>query len=190
MLLILTNDVVNITFTHWELVNYTLANKVNSPHKYYTWTFEIETYDECSCATRQPQCVFKSQQNELMVVSDQLCDAKSKPKPIKCRTTNCSTAMSSAPRWQVGAWGLCEGRCWPQEAIQRRSLLCVRTIPNNKTHTIPTSICLHWLSSIPQTIRECPQNISSAIPKCSSLKLYHRWDVGEWTKVDEHAVSR
>ncbi|CAF0803716.1 unnamed protein product [Adineta ricciae] len=182
MLLILTNDVVNIKFTYWELVNYTLTNKVNALHKYYIWTFEIETYDECSCTTRQPECVFKSQQNELIVVSDQLCDAKLKPTPIKCRTTNCSTAMSSAPRWQVGAWGLCEGRCWPQEAIQRRSLLCVRTIPNNKTHTIPTSICLHWLSSIPQTIRECPQNMSSAIPKCSSLKLYHRWDVSEWTK--------
>ncbi|UJR27555.1 hypothetical protein I4U23_008837 [Adineta vaga] len=181
MLLILNNDLVKIKFIHWELLNNTLLNKTKSFRNYYIWTFENETYDECSCTTRQPQCIFKSEQNELIVVSDQLCDMKSKPHPIKCRHTHCSISTSSAPRWHTGAWRSCQGRCWPQEAIQRRSLLCVRTISNNKIHTIPTSICIRWLSSIPQITRQCPENISSTIPKCSSLKTYNRWDVGEWT---------
>jgi hypothetical protein len=182
-LLILNKDLIKIKFIYWELMNNTLTNKTRLGNNYYMWTFENETYDECSCITRQPICIFKSQQNELVVVSDQLCDSKVKPRPLKCRNSNCPIQVSSAPRWQVGPWQSCEGRCWPQEAIQRRSLLCVRTISNNKTHTIPTSICTHWLPSIPITIRECPQNVSLTIPKCSTMKIYNRWNTGEWTGV-------
>ena len=190
MLLILNNDIIKIKFIYWELINQTLINQTKFINNYYIWTFENETNDDCLCTTtRQPYCIFKSQQNELIVVSDQLCDSKSKPRPIKCRNINCSIQVPSAPRWQVGVWRSCEGRCWPQEAIQRRSLLCVRTISNNKTHTIPTSICIHWLPSIPITIRECAQNISLTIPKCSILKAYHRWSTDEWTGVSMNFVS-
>lgn len=186
MLLILNNDVVNVTVHYWELVNYTAANQAKSLRDYYTWSFENDTYDECSCTTRQPQCIFKSQQNELIVVSDQLCDSKSKPRPVKCRHVNCSVPAPLAPRWHVGVWRACEGRCWPHEAIQRRSLFCVRTTSSNKTHVMPTSICLQWLPAMPIITRECPQNVSSALPKCSTLKAYHRWNVGEWTGVSRN----
>jgi hypothetical protein len=185
MLLILNNDLIKIKCIYWELMNNTVTNKTKLVSNYYMWTFENETNDECSCITRQAYCTFKSQQNERIVVTDQLCDAKSKPRPLKCRHVNCSIQSPSAPRWQVGSWRACEGRCWPQEAIQRRSLLCVRTISNNRTHTIPSSLCIHWLPSIPITIRECPQNISSTIPKCSNMKTYSRWSIDEWIGVSE-----
>jgi hypothetical protein len=183
MLLILNNDLIKIKYMYWDLMNNTKINKTKLLQSYYIWTFENDTDDDCSCTTRQPYCTFKSQQNEIIVVSDELCDSKSKPRPIKCRNINCSIPISSAPRWQVGLWRSCEGRCWPQEAIQRRSLLCVRTISNNRTHTIPTSICTHWLPSIPITIRECPQNTSLTIPKCNNLKTYNRWSTSEWIGV-------
>lgn len=184
MLLILNNDLIKINLTYWELMDNTLINKTKLINNYYIWIFENDTYDECSCTIRQPICIFKSKQNELIVVSDQLCDLKTKPRPIKCHHNNCPIQVPTAPRWQVGPWRSCEGRCWPQEAIQRRSLLCVRTISNNKTHTIPTSICTHWLPSIPITIRECPQNMSLTIPKCSTLKIYHQWSTGQWIGVN------
>jgi hypothetical protein len=183
MLLILNNDLNKVKYIYWNLTNYTKIDKTKVLNSYYLWTFENETNDDCSCTTRQPYCIFNSYQNEIIVVSDELCDPKSKPRPIKCRNTNCEIQVPSAPRWQVGSWRLCEGRCWPQEAIQRRSLLCVRTISNNRTHTIPTSICTHWLPSIPITIRECPQNISLTIPKCSNMKNYNRWSTSEWIGV-------
>lgn len=189
MLLILNNDLIKVKCIYWELVNNTKTKtKTNATatklsENYYTWTFESETNADCSCTIKQPQCTFKSPQNELIVVADQLCDSKSKPRPLKCNNTNCSLKMSSAPRWEIGAWRPCEGRCWPQEAIQRRSLLCVRTISNNYTHTIPTSICMQTLPSIPITIRECPQNMSLAMPKCSKMKIYSQWITSEWIGV-------
>ena len=190
MLLILNNELIKINFTYWKLMDNSLTNKTKLLNNYYIWTFENETYDECSCTTRQPICIFKSQQNELIVVSDQMCDSKTKPRPLKCRNTNCPIQVPTAPRWQVGLWRSCEGRCWPQETIQRRSLLCVRTISNNKTHTIPTSICTHMLPSIPITIQECPQNISLTIPKCSSMKTYNRWNTGEWIGVSMNFIFK
>ena len=183
MLLVLNNDLIKIKYSYWNSINQTKANQTKLRTNYYQWFFENNTNDECSCTTRQPYCVFKSYQNEFVVVSEDLCDAKTKPKPIKCQHKNCSILVPSAPRWQIGPWRACEGRCWPQEAFQRRSLLCVRTISNNKIHTIPTSICLHWLSTIPVTIRECPPNLSSSIPKCSQLKIYHQWNTSEWKGV-------
>jgi hypothetical protein len=183
MLLILNNDLIKVKYIYWDLMNNTITNKTKLIHDYYVWTFENETYDDCSCTTRQAHCTFKSYQNEIIVVSDQLCDPKSKPRPLKCRNIHCPIQVHSAPRWQVGSWRSCEGRCWPQETIQRRSLLCVRTISNNKTHAIPTSICTHWLPSIPITVRECPQNVSATIPKCSNLKTFSRWSTGEWIGV-------
>ena len=183
MLLILNKDLIKVKYIYWNLINQTKINQTKLLNNYYIWTFENNTYYDCSCTTQQPYCTFKSRQNELIVVSDDLCDVKSKPRPIKCRQTNCTIQVPSAPRWQTGSWRSCEGRCWPQEAIQRRSLLCVRTISNNRTHTIPTSICIHWLPSIPSTIRECPQNMSLSIPKCSQLKTYHRWSTSEWIGV-------
>ena len=187
MILILNDDLIKIKSLHWELVNKTHTSQSRLHH--YSWTWENGTNDDCSCVTRQAHCTFRSAQNESVVVSDQLCDSKSKPRPVKCRTTLCSDQSSSAPRWQVGAWRNCEGRCWPQEALQRRSLLCVRTLANNRTHTIPTSICLHWLSSIPITVRECPANLSSTIPKCTSLKTYSHWTTGEWIGVSIRSIS-
>jgi hypothetical protein len=178
MLLILSNDLIEVKYIYWDLMN-----KTKFLNNHYLWTFENETNDDCSCTIRQPYCTFKSYQNEIIVVSDQLCDSKSKPRPIKCRNNNCPIQVPSAPRWEIGPWRSCEGRCWPQEAIQRRSLLCVRTISYNRTHTIPTSICTHWLSSIPITIRECPENISLTIPKCSNMKTYNRWNTSEWIGV-------
>ncbi|CAM4811019.1 unnamed protein product [Rotaria magnacalcarata] len=176
MLLILNNDLIKIKCIYWESIN-----KTKLVDNHYTWTFENETNDDCSCTSRQPHCTFRSQHNEIIVVSDQLCDSKSKPRPLKCQNTNCPLQMPWAPRWQVGLWRLCEGRCWPQEAVQRRSLLCVRTISNNKTHAIPTSICIQRLSSMPIIIRECPQNMSSTLPKCSKMKTYSQWTTSEWT---------
>ncbi len=183
MLLILNNDLIKVNYTYWDLINSTKINETKIRNNYYLWKFEKDTNADCFCTTRQPYCTLNSYQDEIIVVSDELCDQKTKPRPIKCHTNNCSIQVPSAPRWQIGSWRLCEGRCWPQEAIQRRSLLCVRTISNNRTHTIPTSICIHWLRSIPITIRECPQNNSLTIPKCSSMKTYHQWSAGEWIGV-------
>ncbi|CAF1018172.1 unnamed protein product [Rotaria sp. Silwood1] len=180
MLLIQNNDLIKVKCMYWELINETIINKTRLVNNYYTWSFENQTNDDCSCTIRQPYCTFKSHQNEIIVVSDQLCDSKTKPRPLKCQNTNCPIQVPSAPRWQVGPWRSCEGRCWPQEAIQRRSLLCVRTISNNRTHTIPTSICTHRLSSVPIIIRECPQNMSSTIPRCSKMKIYSQWNASEW----------
>lgn len=184
MLLILNSDLIKIKYIYWDLINQTKINKTKYLNNYYQWIFENDTNDDCLCTTRQAYCTFKSYQNEFIVVSDQLCDVKLKPRPIKCRNINCSIQTRSAPRWQIGPWRSCEGRCWPQEAIQRRSLLCVRTVPNNRTHTIPASICTHSLPSIPITIRECPQNISLTIPKCSNMKSYNRWSTGDWIGVN------
>ncbi|CAF0831949.1 unnamed protein product [Rotaria sordida] len=180
MLLILNNDLIKVKCIYWEIINNTIINKTKLFNNYYKWTFENQTNDDCSCTSRQPYCTFKSHQSEIIVVSDQLCDSKLKPHPLKCKNANCPIQVPSAPRWQVGPWRSCEGRCWPQEAIQRRSLLCVRTISNNRTHTIPTSICTHRLPSIPITIRECPQNMSLTIPKCSKMKTYSQWSTSEW----------
>ena len=146
MLLIINHDLIKVKYVFWDLVNYTKKDEVKLRNNHYLWRFENDTYEDCSCTTRQAYCTFKSSQNEIIVVSDELCESKSKPRPIKCRTTNCSMQVSSAPRWQIGTWRPCEGRCWPQEAIQRRSLLCVRTTSNNRTHTISTKY-LHSLAS-------------------------------------------
>lgn len=185
MLLILNNDLVKIKYTYWNSVNQTKVQ-----NSYYLWRFDNETNDDCSCSTQPASCTFKSYQNEMIVVSDEFCDAKSKPRPRKCSINNCLERTHSAPRWQVGSWRTCEGRCWPQEAIQRRSLLCVRTTSNNKTHTIPTSICAHRFPSIPITIRECPQNLSLALPKCHALKIYHQWNTSEWIGVRNYLYTK
>ena len=184
-MLVLNTDLIKIKCTYWEPTN---GTKVHSNH--YAWTWDNETNTDCSCTTKQAQCTFKSHQNERLVVSDQLCDAKLKPRAMPCQSSSCSVLSPSAPRWQVGPWRACEGRCWPQEAVQRRSLLCVRTVSNNRTHVIPTMVCLHWLASIPITVQECPQNTSSAIPKCSSLKTYSRWNTSEWTGVSTATTAR
>lgn len=187
MLLILNNDLIKVKYTYWDLVNQTKLNSTKIQNHYYLWRFDNDTNDDCSCITQQPSCTFQSYQNEIIVVSDGLCDSKTKPRPRKCSMAHCSGRIHSAPRWHVGPWRACEGRCWPQEAIQRRSLLCVRTISNNKTHTIPTSICTQRFPSIPITIRECPQNLSSTIPKCHALKIYHQWNTSEWKGVSRHS---
>ena len=186
MLLILNNDLIKVKYIYWDLINST----TKLPNQYYLWRFDNETNDDCSCLTQQPSCTFQSYQKEIVVVSDELCNGKTKPRPRKCSTTHCSGRIHSAPRWQVGSWRACEGRCWPQEAIQRRSLLCVRTISNNKIHTIPTSICTERFPSIPITIRECPQNLSSTIPKCHTLKIYHQWNTTEWKGVSSRNIPR
>jgi hypothetical protein len=176
MILSLNNDLVEIKCMYWKLMN-----KTNSfHHRHYTWIWNNDTHDDCSCKMRQAQCVFKSHANESIVVSDQLCDSKLRPRPLKCTINTCSDQSPFAPRWQVGIWRTCEGRCWPNEAIQRRSLLCVRILLNNRTHTIPNSICLHWFGYIPMTVRHCPVNLSSTIPKCTAMKTYSRWNTSEW----------
>ena len=189
MILILNSDLIKIKYVYWELVN-TTQSPHSQLHHHYTWAWENGTNDDCSCVTRQAHCTFRSAQNESIVVSDRLCDAKTKPSAVKCRASLCSDQSLAAPRWQVGAWRNCEGRCSPQEALQRRSLLCVRTLPSNRTHTIPSSICLHWLSSIPVTIRECPADLSSAIPKCTSMTTYSRWTTGDWIGVSTRSTLK
>ena len=148
MLLILNRDLIKVKYIYWELVNKSVTNETKFANNYYRWRFENETDDDCSCTIRQPHCTFRSdRRNELIIVSDHLCDLKLKPRPLKCDNSNCSIQVNLAPRWIVGSWRSCEGRCWPQEAIQRRSLLCVRTMSNNRIHAIPMSICSNRLGS-------------------------------------------
>lgn len=181
MLLSLNNDTIPIHFVYWELANRGKSSSLQT--HLYTWRWDNDTSDDCSCQTQQIHCTVQTDTNETVVVADHLCDSKRKPSLTKCRSNFCSNQSSSAPRWYPGPWRSCQGPCWPQEAFQRRSLLCVRTLPDNRTHTIPTSICLHWFSSIPMTIRQCPESQSTNIPKCSSLKTFSWWNTSEWQGV-------
>ncbi len=189
MLLLLHNDPIKIKCSYWERSNGTTANTTKMFHNYYRWSFDNETTNDCACDVRQPQCTFQSHTRERIVVSDRLCDAKLKPRSLKCRNVSCSSQFASIPRWQTGSWRTCEGRCWPQEAVQRRSLLCVRSLADNRTHTIPTSICTHWLGHVPITVRECPKSAVSTIPKCSSVQAYEQWITGEWSGVSEGFIG-
>jgi hypothetical protein len=180
MILILNNDLIKIKCHYWQLTN---KSKSQANQSFYQWTWENDTQDDCFCETRQAHCALMNERNESVLVADHLCDAKKRPKAWKCRNQGCTRDSPSAPRWHIGAWRTCEGRCWPQEAIQRRSLLCIRTLPNKQIHTIPTGICLRFLAIVPITVRECPTEQSSTLLKCNSLKSYSRWTTGPWIGV-------
>ena len=181
MLLSLNDDGIQIDYLYWELVNKSKA----LPYQwhFYKWKWDNETGEDCSCQTRQLLCTFQTDSNDTIVVADHLCDPKQKPSPIKCHSNACSNQSLFVPRWYPGAWRSCEGRCWPEEAFQRRSLLCVRTLADNRTHTVPTSLCLNWFPSVPITIRSCPESQAKNIAKCASLKSYSRWNTSEWRGV-------
>ena len=186
MILILNTDLIQIKYSYWQMTN---TSKSMVLKNNYQWTWENDINNDCLCQKREPICAILSKESEKIVVSDHLCNVKLKPSSVQCQSMTCSGHAPAAPRWQLGSWRTCEGRCRPQEAIQRRSLLCVRTLKDNRTHAIPTSICLRLLPSIPITVRECPLNVSLSIPECTSLKTYSRWDTSEWIGVRHKGKS-
>lgn len=180
MILTLNSDLIQIKYSYWQMNNKT---KVKYPTNFYQWTWENGTDDDCLCEHRQLLCTFLTTENERIVVSDHLCDMKKKTNQSNCNTDRCFNKLTSAPRWQIGVWRPCEGRCWPNETVQRRSVLCVRTLPNNRTHGIPFSICQRFFASIPIMIRDCPANESFGIPNCTTLENYSYWVTGDWIGV-------